>query len=107
MKFDVFFSLFVEITVTKVGKDKSNDFLSMRLSRTLESGKSYLISLEFNGDISNDAKGFYRRSFKAADGRTRFEILFRQSMGNNAPFTTLILLLIFAVFSPALAEQAP
>eukprot|EP00112_Aurelia_sp_Birch-Aquarium-sp1_P011384 Seg2393.3 transcript_id=Seg2393.3/GoldUCD/mRNA.D3Y31 product="Endoplasmic reticulum aminopeptidase 2" protein_id=Seg2393.3/GoldUCD/D3Y31 len=62
-----------KITVTKAGKDNSNDFLGLQLSRSLQSDKSYVISLEFNGDISTtDSKGFYRRSFKAADGKTRY-----------------------------------
>ncbi|XP_042234819.1 aminopeptidase N-like [Homarus americanus] len=48
--------------------DNKREFYIAHLNKKLAKGKKYVLSMEFNGTLNDQLKGFYRSSYKDTDG---------------------------------------
>ncbi|KAE8738138.1 hypothetical protein FOCC_FOCC016380 [Frankliniella occidentalis] len=52
--------------------DKTHDFLSLKLDTMMTKGNRYRFVLQYTGILNDNLDGFYRSSYKTADGETRW-----------------------------------
>ncbi|XP_064115925.1 aminopeptidase N-like [Macrobrachium nipponense] len=61
-----------ETIIQKQEFDPKREFYIAHLAQPLENGSRYLLSMEFEGYLNDNMKGFYRSTYKDADGSQKF-----------------------------------
>lgn len=59
------------IPISRTEDDTSKDFFVVHLGQKLLEGENYTLSLDFEGYLNDQLKGFYRSSYQAEDGGDR------------------------------------
>ncbi|XP_037798554.1 aminopeptidase 2-like [Penaeus monodon] len=52
--------------------DYRRHFYMAHLEEELQKGKKYVLAMEFLGYLNDQLRGFYRSTYKNADGKTRY-----------------------------------
>ena len=61
-----------KINVSTWSYDNQTDLLDLEVSKNLENGKNYSLSIHYQGYLKSNNVGFYKSFYTGADGSKRF-----------------------------------
>lgn len=61
----------IEIKVKDIAENKELNLVTLELENQLKVNEKYVLSMDFEGEISNNMEGFYKSSYMTKDGETR------------------------------------
>ena len=63
------------VTINSQTYDPESNFYIAHLDENLEAGTNYVLSMDFEGYLNDQLAGFYRSTYTAPDGSTRYSCI--------------------------------